>query len=252
MNSIMTIAWREFRSLFLSPLAWSILAILQFILAYLFLSDLDGFNSIQSRLSGIDGAPGLTDLVIVPLYSHAAILLMLLTPLLTMRLICQERRNKTLVLLLASPISNTEIIIGKFLGVLGLLILLIMLISLMPLSLLLGGTLDFGKLASNLFGIILLVSTFTALGVLMSSLATHPTIAAFSSYGVLIFLWVADVSFAWDEQANAILQAIALLPHFQNFQSALISSADVAYFILVTTLMLKLSIHQLEKERLQA
>ena len=142
---ILSIAYREFRSLFLSPLAWSILAIIQFILAYLFLTQVETFTAIQAQLSAIDSAPGLTDVIVTPLYGNAAIILMLVTPLLTMRLICEERRNKTLALLLSAPVSNSDIVIGKYLGILGLLLIMTGLITLMPLSLLAGGTLDFGK-----------------------------------------------------------------------------------------------------------
>ena len=252
MRLILTIASREFRSLFLSPLAWSILTIMQFILAYLFLSELDAFNILQARLAGIENAPGLTDLVVLPLFSNAAIMLLLLTPLLTMRLICQERRNKTLALLLSSPVSNVDIIIGKFLAVLGLLIIVVLLISLMSLSLLIGGNLDFGKFCANLLGLLLLISSFTALGVYMSSLATHPTIAAISSYGLLILLWVADVTVDIHDQGSALLQYLSMLQHFQNLQNGLVSSADISYFLIFTCTFLLLSIRRLENERLQS
>jgi ABC-2 type transport system permease protein len=251
MRLILTIASREFRSLFISPLAWSILAILQFILAYLLLSDLDNFNVIQTQLATLKNAPGLTDLVVAPLYSNASIMLLLITPLLTMRIICQERRNKTLVLLLSAPVSNVDIVLGKFFGVLGLQILIILLISLMPLSLLFGGTLDFGKCYANLLGIILLLTSFTALGVYMSSLAAHPTIAAISTYGLLILLWMVDSSASLKNQGHGFLEYISILKHFQNLQSGLVSSTDIGYFLIFTGTFLLLSIRSLDNERLQ-
>ncbi|MFI3198840.1 MAG: ABC transporter permease, partial [Methylococcaceae bacterium] len=103
---MLTIAKREFKSLFLSPLAWTVLAVLQGLLAYLFLTQVETFTLIQPKLASIDGAPGLADIVVTPLYGNAAIILLLVTPLLTMRLICEERRNKTLSLLLSAPIST--------------------------------------------------------------------------------------------------------------------------------------------------
>ena len=97
---IFSIASRELKTLFLSPLAWSILAVLQFILAYLFLTQIETFTTFQARLANIDNAPGLTDIIVLPLFSNASIILLLVTPLLTMRLVSEERRNKTLSLLL--------------------------------------------------------------------------------------------------------------------------------------------------------
>ena len=93
MSMISTIASREFKSLFLSPLAWTVLATLQCILAYLFLTQVETFTLIQPKLAVIENAPGLTDIVAIPLYGNAGIILLLVTPLLTMRLICEERRN---------------------------------------------------------------------------------------------------------------------------------------------------------------
>ena len=139
---IFTLAQRELRSLFLSPLAWAILAIVQLILAYLFLSQLQDFFLLQPQLAAIDKAPGVTELVIVPLYGSAAFIMMLVTPLLTMRLISEERRNKSLPLLMSAPVSMTEIILGKYLGMLGFAAIMIFMMTLMPLSLYFAGTLD--------------------------------------------------------------------------------------------------------------
>ena len=135
---IMTIAGRELRSLFLSPLAWAILATVQFIIAYLFLSQVDAYLMVQPRLAAIEGAPGVADLVIAPLFGNAAIILLLITPMITMRVLSEERRNRTISLLFSAPVSMTEIIIGKYLGVLGFFLVLLVMIALMPLSLLSG------------------------------------------------------------------------------------------------------------------
>lgn len=248
---ILKIASREFRSLFLSPLAWSILAIIQFILAYLFLSQVETFTVLQPQLAAMENAPGITDIIVTPLYGNAAIILMLVTPLLTMRVICEERRNKTIALLLSAPVSNTAIIIGKYLGILGLLLTIIALITLMPLSLLSGGTLDFGQFAANILALILLVAAFTATGVFMSSLAGHPTIAAMGTFGLLLLLWILDWSAGLKGQDSELLHYLSLLKHFQNLQSGLIGTRDIFYFVLFTATFLILSIRILDNDRLQ-
>ena len=248
---ILTIAQREFKTLFLSPLAWSILAVVQWLMAYLFLSQVEAFNVLQPRLVSMNDAPGIADIIITPLFGNAAIIFMLVTPLLTMRMICEERRNKTLALLLSSPTSHFQIILGKYLAVFGLLSVSILLTSLMPLSLLLGGTLDFGKLFANLLAMSLLVATYTAVGLLMSCITQQPTIAALSTFGLLLLLWVLDWSSSISDHPSPIMQYLSILRHFQNLQSGLISSEDVLYFVFVITLCLLLSILRLEQERLQ-
>ena len=251
MNMILVIAAREFKTLFLSPLAWTILAILQFILAFLFLTQVENFTMIQPQLANMDNAPSLTDITVTPLFGNAGIILLLVTPLLTMRLICEERRNKTLTLLLSAPLSNAEIIIGKYLGSLGLLALIVMLITLMPLSLLIGGTLDFGKLFANVLALLLLVSAFASIGLFMSCVASNPTVAAMGAFGALFVLWILDWSAGLADKRSELFEYLSILRHFQSIQSGLINTADLSYFLLFISLFLLLCIRRLDKERLQ-
>ncbi len=251
MSMLSAIASREFKTLFLSPLAWTVLAVLQLIFAYVFLTQVETFTTLQTKLAGIENGPGLTDIVVPPLFGNAGIILLLVTPLLTMRLICEERRNKTLALLLSAPISSTEIIIGKYLGLLGLLMLTVLLVTLMPLSLLAGGALDFGKLFANLLALTLLVSAFTATGLYMSCVASHPVIAAMGTFGLLLLLWILDWTAAMKTQRSELFEYLSILRHFQNLQSGLISSVDVLYFVLFISGFLLLSIRRLNNDRLQ-
>ncbi len=248
---ILTIASREFRTLFLSPMAWTILAILQFILAFLFLTQVETFTTLQPKLASIEGAPGLPDIIAPPLFGNAGIILLLVTPLLTMRLICEERRNKTLALLLSAPVSNIDIILGKYLGILGLMLLIIALITLMPLSLLSGAELDLGKLFANILGLLLLVTAFTATGLFMSCISGHPTVAAMGTFGILLLLWILDWSVGMNDQRSELFEYLSILRHFQNIQSGLISTVDVSYFLLFITTFIALSIRSLDNDRLQ-
>ncbi|MEE9286946.1 MAG: ABC transporter permease subunit, partial [Gammaproteobacteria bacterium] len=168
--SIHHIAGRELHSLFVLPLAWLILATVQLILAVIFFYRLYVFVQFQPRLAGLENPPGLTDLVVAPLLGTAGSIVLLIAPLLTMRLISEERRAGTLQLLLSSPISMAEIILGKYLGLLGFFLIMIAMITLMPLSLLLGGYLDIGQFLAGLLGLTLLVATFCAVGLFMSTL----------------------------------------------------------------------------------
>ncbi len=213
-----------------------------------FLTQVEAFNQYQTRLATIDNAPGLTDVVVIPLFSNAAIILLLVTPLLTMRLICEERRNKTFSLLLSAPIKSSEIILGKYLGLLGLLMPLIGLLTLMPLSLLVGGTLDFGKLFCNVLGLILLVTSFSAIGLYMSSVASNSTLAAIGSFALLLILWMLGVT---QQHGSDLFDYLSLLTHFQSLQSGLLNTADISYFILLTATFILLSIRRLESDRCQ-
>lgn len=249
---IFTLARRELRSLFLSPLAWAILAIVQFILAYLFLSQLQEFLLVQPKLAAIDNAPGVTELVIVPLYGSAAFIMMLVTPLLTMRLISEERKNKSLSLLISAPVSMTEIVLGKYLGMLGFAAIMIMTMTLMPLSLYFVGSLDSGLLFTIVLGISLLLAAFISLGLYMSSLTAQPTIAAMSTFGLLLLLWIVDWAGGKTEEATSgLLEYLSILRHFEAFTKGIFNSGDFIYYVLFITLFLILSIRRLDGDRLQ-
>lgn len=248
----LVIAGREFRNLFLSPLAWTMLAVLQFILSFMFLAQLDYYLMLQPRLEGLDDAPGVTDAIVAPLFGNAGVILMLVTPLLTMRLVSEERRNRTLSLLFTAPISMTEIIVGKYLGVLAFLFVVIGMLTLMPLSLYLGGSLDTGKLLANVLALILLVSAYAAVGLFMSTLSNHPTVAAISSFGAILLLWILDWSSQSSEKVGGVFQYLSMLLHYEGLLRGLVSTTDLCYFVLFIALFLVLSIQRLDNDRLQS
>ena len=247
---IFTIAIRELKNLFLSPLAWTIMAVLQLILAYLFLAQLDTFVLLQPRLAGIEGAPGVTDIVVAPLLQTSGFLLLLIAPAITMRVFSDERRNRTLSLLLSAPVSMTDIVLGKFLGVSLFFLLLLSLLAAMPLALYAGTTLDAGKLAAGLLGLALLLATFAAIGVFMSSLTEQPVVAAISTLGILMLLWIIDWSGDSQEGMTDLLPYLSLKTHFQSFLKGLFSTTDVAYFLLLIAAFLILAIRRLDQQRL--
>jgi ABC-2 type transport system permease protein len=247
---IFTIAIRELKNLFLSPLAWAIMAVLQLILAYLFLSQLDTFMLLQPRLAGIEGAPGVTDIVVAPLLQTSGFLMLLVAPAITMRVFSDERRNRTLSLLLSAPVSMTDIVLGKFLGVTLFFLLLLALLAAMPLALYAGTTLDAGKLAAGLLGLALLLAAIAAIGVFMSSLTEQPVVAAISTLGLLMMLWIIDWSGDSGEGMTDLLPYLSLKTHFESFLKGLFSTTDVAYYLLLIATFLILGIRRLDQQRL--
>jgi len=247
---VFTIAAREIRSLFLSPLAWAILAVTMFILAYLFLSQIEAYILLQPRLAALQGAPGVSDIVVAPLFADAAVVLLLITPLVTMRTLSEERRSRTISLLLSAPVSMTEIILGKYLGVLAFFLILIGMLTLMPLSLLAGTNLDLGKLAAGLLGLTLVVAAFAAIGLFMSSLTEQPTVAAVTTFGLLLLLWILDWAGNSGLDSTNLMAYMSMLRHYEPLLKGLFNSTDVAYYLLVIILFLGFSIRRLDATRL--
>ncbi|HEY9198063.1 MAG TPA: ABC transporter permease subunit [Gammaproteobacteria bacterium] len=247
---ILHIAARELKALFLSPLAWSILAVVQFILAYLFLAQIDTYMQYAPQMAGMEHAPGVTDWIVGPLFGNAAVVLLLIAPLITMRVLSEEKRSRTLTLLMSAPVSMTDIVLGKYLGVLGFFAVLLGLLALMALSLLAGTALDYGKLAGGLLGLALVTGAFAAAGLYMSSLTEQPTIAAVSSFGLLLLLWIVNWAGGSGEQVSGVFSYLSLVGHYDSLLKGLFNSSDVIYYLLFILTFLVLSIQRLDASRL--
>ena len=247
---IWIIARREIGAMFCLPLAWILLAVIQAILGFLFLANLDNYFLLQPQLMQFENTPGVTDIVITPLMHVAAIILLMIMPLLTMRSFAEEKRNRTLRLLVSAPLSMSEIVLGKFLGLMLFVFILLTMLMLMPLSLYLGTSLDSGKLLSIYLGMLLLLATFTAIGLYLSSLTENQTIAAISTFGVLFMLWIIDWLGGSVSNGHSVLSYLSLLQHHQSMLEGIFNSSDIAYYLLLIVGFLVLTIRQLDRERL--
>ncbi|MFH2133755.1 MAG: ABC transporter permease subunit [Pseudomonadota bacterium] len=239
---IRTLARKDLHTLFSAPSTWMMLALLQFILGWFFLARLDDYLQVQTQLAQMDDAPGATISIAAPLANLLALLLLMLTPLFSMRLIAEERRNQTWLLLSTSPLSSAQIVLGKFAGLLALLSLVIVASVAMMSLLALGTRADIGLILSNLLGLWLLAAAYAALGLYFSALSRQPVVAAFTALAVSVALWLLDM-------AGGMLRALSPNTHFQNLNSGLLSSADIVYFVLFCIFFLVLTIHHLRRER---
>ena len=249
---ILTIALRDLRSFFISPLAWIILAIIVFISAWKFLNLIDLFFILQPKLNLIENSMGVSDIVVANLFYESALKIIWMIPLLSMKTLSEERRSGSLLLLTSSPVSMTEIILGKYLALIMFMSIIIALISLMPLSLLLGTQLDIGKMLSGIMGLSLLLFSASAIGIYFSSLTRTPLIAAISTYGLISMLWLIGVSTASSNVDNDnLFTYLSLVNHRVNMYRGIINTTDVIYYLLLIITFIGLSIHHMDAERLQ-
>ena len=245
---ILVIASKELKSLLISPLAWFLLTLIQIVLTWVFLGRLDAYLHVQPQLQQIANPPGFTEIIVTPVFAMAALMLLMIIPLLTMRLLAEERKNQTLVLLVSAPISISEIVLGKFIGLMLFLLGVIALIIILTITLLAGGTLDIGLLASSVMGLFLVVCSFVALGLYISSLTAQPVLAALGTLGILLCLWV--LGLLNSSSYGGWLQYFSILKHFEQFNSGLVDSFSIVYLILFTIFFILLTIRHLDGERL--
>jgi ABC-2 type transport system permease protein len=248
---ILTIARREITSMFLSPLAWVILAVIQAVLGYMFLAQIENFFVLQPQLMHLENTPGVTDIVVAPIFSLAAIILLMIMPLVTMRTLAEEKKNKTINLLFSAPISITQLVLGKYVGLLFFVLILTSMLMLMPLSLLLGTGLDWGKLLSIYIAMLLLLGSFAAIGLYLSSLTENQTIAAVSTFGALLMLWIIDWASDSLQQGQSVIGYLSLLKHHEAMLEGVFNTSDAMYYLLIIFLFIALTVRQLDADRLQ-
>ncbi|MGH8505111.1 MAG: ABC transporter permease [Stenotrophobium sp.] len=247
MKNILAIAGAESRRIFVSPLAWTVLGVVQLILGIVFVLTLLDF----ARMSGMsNGGYGVSDYVGGSVFGFAVIVLLLVIPLMTMRLFAEERKSGSLTLLFSAPVSLTEIVLGKFFGLMTFIIAVLALLALMPFSLIPATHLDIGRILAGLFGLLLMMMAFGSAGMFVSSLTREPTIAAVGSFGLLLVIWLINMlSYNDSIPFGALFGYLSLIGHFESMRRGIFDSADAIYYVLFTTLFLWLTVQRLDMER---
>jgi ABC-2 type transport system permease protein len=254
---IFTIAGKELKALFASPLAWIVLTMMQIIMGYAFLKRLDDFLQIQTQLAQMPSPPGVTELVAAPMFATVAMVLLFAVPLLAMRLIAEERRNQTMTLLTSAPVSVTQIVLGKFLGMTAFLLLVASDSGISATSAITSTRLDYGMLASLTAGLVLLAASFAAVSLYASCLTVHPMAAALGGFGALLAMLLMGETAGdslrergWQVPA-ALAQVLSPIKNFEPFSKGLIDTYAVACSLLLTAVFLALTIRQLDAGRLR-
>jgi ABC-2 type transport system permease protein len=241
---ILTLAGREWRAAFLSPLAWGLLAANQFILAWVFLQVLERFSGLEAA----QRSAGLTLELSLNLFSFAAALVLLSVPPLAVRTLSAELREGTFNLLGAAPVSLTEILAGKYLGLAGTVSILALLPVPMALLLAVFVDLDPGLLAAATLGLCLCGWMFAAVGLFASSLSTHPGLTAIAAYGLLILLSV--VGQTGRDTAGSLFAWLSWNEHLFWFLIGVVRTSDLLYFLLFILFFLGLAHRRLANRRL--
>ncbi|MCE9633636.1 MAG: ABC transporter permease [Methylophilales bacterium] len=247
---IFAVAGKELRSMFSSPMGWVILALLQLVFAHFgFFEGVDKYYKIMSGMVRPEERLGATEFIGNNVFSMASFVMLFAVPLLSMRLISEERKNQTLTFLFSAPLSLTEIVLGKFIGLVTFLTISIVLTGAMVSSLNLWVTVDFGYIAANMLGLWLLVASFSALGIFVSGSTQQPIVAAIITFVVLFGLLTMDFYLAGDP--TSVFNKISLMRHFEPFSHGIIDTRDLAYFFLFVLTFLTLTVRRLDADRLR-
>lgn len=243
MRNIWTIARREYNHYFISPIAYVFMFVVFITMGILFSLDIS-FASQTSQY--IPTTQGLVSLFIFPLMFFGI-------PALTMRSVSDENRSGTLELLLTAPITDLQLIVGKWLGAFLFLLTVaaITLVYPMILNSLIDPGIDKGLLLSNYVGIVLFLSATSAVGVAISSFFSNQIAALFASMGMMILLWIISSPAQLMQGATGdVVKYLSIPSHFYDtFMNGIIRVDDIAYFISITVLALIIGTYSIEARR---
>jgi ABC-2 type transport system permease protein len=234
MAKIWAIAERELRSYFVSPLAYVVGALFLLVSGYLF--SLILFGSREASMRG--------------LFENLAVVFLLITPALTMRLLAEERARGTVELLLTAPVRDRDIVIGKYLAVCLYLLFLLALTLIYPAILAWVGKPDWMPIVSGYLGIFLLGASFMAIGLLASSWTSNQVIAAISTFAISLIIWLLPASSSVvGQQFGSVLEYLSVLSHQQNLGRGIIDTTDLVFYGSFIVICLFLSIRSVEVYR---
>lgn len=255
MRNAVTIAGKELRSYFVSPIAYVVLTGFLLLGGWFFFNLLSRFSFLLSIYSAMRNPEAqmrlnLNDFVIAPLLHNLSVVLVILVPVITMRTFAEEKRSGTYELLMTSPLSISEIVAGKFIGAFVFLLIMIGLTGVYPLILFLYGNPEAGIVASGYLGLLLLGTAFISVGLLTSSFTENQIIAAVSCLVLLLLLYV----IAWPAETagpvlGGVLKYLSLTEHFGELVKGVIDTKDVVYFLSVIVLSLFLAQRSVESVR---
>lgn len=234
MHSALTIARRELGAYFVSPIAYLVLAAFLLISGFLFAIIL-----VTSRQANLEG-----------LFANVTVILLFITPLLTMRLLADEQRAGTLEILLTSPVRDWEVVVGKFLAALGLFAIMLLCTLVYPMILLwVGGNPDPGPIITSYLGLVLLAGAMLAIGTLASALTENQIVAAVIAFAVLLVLWLIGAAGNVATGAAPVLESLSLLGRFEDFARGAINLEDVIYYLSLIAGALFIATRVLETRR---
>ena len=245
---------KEMRLYATSPIAYVVFFIFLVVMGWFFSQILNYFAqaSVRSAMNPSMGRDlNVTESVMRPLFGNLSVILVLaLMPFITMRLLAEERQTGTIELLLTYPLRDWEVLLGKYLAVFGLYAVLLVLTLLYPLMLAYFARLEWGTVLSGYLGLLLMGSSFLALGLFASSLTVSQIVAAAWTFGILLLLWV--IGWGADTLGGTwgkVLQHLSTMEHNDNFAKGVLDTKDVLYYVNLTLLALFLAYRSVEARR---
>jgi ABC-2 type transport system permease protein len=252
MRNVLAIAQKELKSYFASPIAYIVIGLFALLFGYFYAVMLQYFVRAGMNMNPMMGqqALNINQDMLRPVMQNVTILLLFVLPAMTMRTYSEEKRSGTIELLLTSPVTDWEIILGKFIGALALYGVMLAVTLIHMAVLFVYGQPEWKPIATTYLGLFLLGGSFLSVGLFISTLTTNQIVAYISTFSVFLFLWVISWlgSFStgfWTD----VTAYLSIIEHFDDFSKGVIDTTHVLYYLSLITLGLFLTAKSVDTER---
>jgi ABC-2 type transport system permease protein len=251
MSNILAIAQKELRGYFASPIAYIVIGFFALIFGVFYYSILDWFVR-QGMQMGMMGPQSMNvnQQMIRPLFLNLSVVILFILPFLTARSFAEEKRSGTIELLLTSPLTDFEIVMGKFIGCM-LLYAAMLAVTLIHFGVLFGfGNPDWKPVAVGYLGMLLFGGAIIALGLFVSSLTRNQIVAGVAGFALVLALWVIDwLGQSLGPRAEAVFKYLSMTGHLDDFVKGVIDTKHLVYYLSFISFWLFMTIKSVDTER---
>ncbi|MEZ5355321.1 MAG: ABC transporter permease subunit [Bryobacteraceae bacterium] len=255
MTNIWTICRKELKSYFVSPIAYGLLAFFALISGYIFYAATAFFvqRGMESQMMGRGGPMDVNEWVVRPLLMNVSVFGLFMIPMITMRVFAEEKRSGTMELLATSPITDMEIILGKYFAAVIMYACLLG-VAMLNLAILFAyGTPDWKPILVGFLGLLLQGGCLLAIGTFISSLTRNQIVAGVATFAICLLLWILDWSTAFNNSnAGKVLAYLSVVQHYEPFSKGVLDSKDVIFYLSFIFFGLFLTARSMESLRWRA
>jgi ABC-2 type transport system permease protein len=252
MSNALAIAQKELKSYFSSPIAYIVIGLFAFLYGYFFVVMLDYFlqTSVQAGQFGAQQPMNINEHMLRVVLQNVTVIILFLMPMITMRTYAEEKRSGTIELLLTSPLTDWQIIIGKFLGAFALYGAMLA-VTLVHVSILfVYGSPEWKPIATSYLGLLLMGGCFLSLGLLISSLTRNQIVAGVVTFAVFLFLWIISwIGGFSSPRVGEVARYLSIVDHFEDFSKGIIDTTHLVYYLSFIGFGLFLTAKSVDSER---
>ena len=252
MRNILAIAEKELRSYFASPIAYILIGLFSLLFGWFFYVYLMAFVQQSEQMMQFGGGAGtnVNQMMIRGLFQNTAVIILFVMPMITMRTYSEEKRSGTIELLLTSPVTDVEIILGKFIGAMGLYCSMLA-VSMLHVGLLFAyGNPEWKPILTSYLGLLLLGGCFIAVGLFISSLTKNQIVAGMVTFAVFLLLWIITwMGNFFGPTGEKLTTYLSIIDHFDDFGKGVLDTTHLIYYVSFITFGLFLTAKSVDSER---